>query len=53
MSFPKGIKILVIMKTGSKFVDKYLGHKSGVLLLEKRGRVKMKKIRSTCIYKAT
>lgn len=48
--FPKGAKLLVIMKDGSKLVDKYVETKHGTLILEK-GPIKYEFIRSTTIYK--
>ena len=48
--FPKGARILVIMKDGSKLVDKYVETKHGTLILEK-GPIKYEFIRSTTIYK--
>ena len=48
--FPKGARLLVIMKDGSKLVDKYVETKHGTLILEK-GPIKYEYIRSTTIYK--
>lgn len=50
--FPKGVKLLVILKDGSKIIDKYIETKSAHshLVLE-RHNIKYKDIRSTTIYK--
>lgn len=50
-SFNKGKRIIIILKNGDKFIDKYLGHKSGYIILKEKGRLKVNKIRSTGIYK--
>ena len=48
--FPKGVKLLVILKNGNKVIDKYVETKHNVLILE-RNKIKYEKIRSTTIYK--
>lgn len=48
--FPKGVKLLVILKNGSNIVDKYVETKHNVLILEKN-RIRYENIRSTTIYK--
>lgn len=49
-SFPKGVRVLVIMKDGSKLVDKYVETKHATLVLENR-TIKYENVRSTTIYK--
>lgn len=48
--FPKGVKLLVILKNGSKVIDKYVETKHNILILEKN-RIRYENIRSTTIYK--
>lgn len=48
--FPKGARLLVIMKDGSKLVDKYVETKNTTLVLENCS-LKYENIRSTTIYK--
>lgn len=48
--FPKGVKLLVILKNGSKVIDKYVETKHNILILEKN-KIKHENIRSTTIYK--
>lgn len=48
--FPKGARLLVIMKDGSKLVDKYVETKHATLVLENCS-LKYENIRSTTIYK--
>lgn len=48
--FPKGVRLLVILKNGNKVIDKYVETKHDILILEKN-RIKYENIRSTTIYK--
>ncbi len=50
-SFRKGKRLLIIFKDGTKEVDKFVGNKSGYLLMERLGRVKLSKVRSTSILR--
>ncbi len=49
--FRKGQKIHIIFTNGMAIVDKYIGKKSGVIIMENSGRIPLKKIRSTTIYR--
>lgn len=49
-AFPKGVRLLIIMKDGSKLIDKYVEIKHRTLVLE-NGTIKYENIRSTTIYK--
>lgn len=48
--FPRGVKLLVILKNGDKIIDKYVETKHNTLILE-QNNIKYEKIRSTTIYK--
>jgi hypothetical protein len=50
-SLQQGKRVKVFKRDGSSFIDKFLGHKSGVVLLEKAGRVKTAILRTLTIYK--
>ena len=50
-TFTKNLKLIVIMRDGQRFIDRYVGKKSGVVLLKKLGRVSLKLIRVIGIYK--
>jgi len=50
-SFHKGQKIFIIMKSGARFVVQYLCSKSGVICTEEAGRIAVKDIRTTGIYR--
>ena len=49
--FRKGQRILVIMSSGKKMIDKFKESKSGVIITESIGRIRMSDIRSTVIYR--
>jgi hypothetical protein len=49
--FRRGQKVFVVMKDGTKFVDKYIEQKSKVIIFENSGRVSLRKIRSNTIFR--
>lgn len=50
-TFPKGQKVLIIFKDGTQLVDRFVEKKSGVILFEDSGRIKIEDVRSTTVYK--
>ena len=44
-------RVIVMMRDGTKFVDKYIGKKSGVIILSKKGRISLDTIRNVSIYR--
>jgi len=49
--FRKGQRLIVTMRDGKKFVDKYDETKSGVVILRETGKHKIKDIRAITIYR--
>lgn len=49
--FRRGQRVMLIMTSGKRIIDKYVESKSGVILMRESGRVKTSKIRSAVIYK--
>ena len=49
--FKKGQKVFVILRDGSNFVDRFVEKKNGTIIFEERGRVPIKDIRTSTIYK--
>jgi len=50
-SAKKGKRVFIILRDGTRIVDKFLDHKSGYVLLEKHGRLPIDTIRSFSINK--
>jgi hypothetical protein len=50
-SVKKGKRVFIILRDGTKLVDKFLDHKSGHVILEKHGRIAIDQIRALSINK--
>jgi len=50
-SFRQGKRIIILFKDGTRLIDKYLGNKSGYLIMKENGRIKLSEVRQTGIYK--
>jgi hypothetical protein len=49
--FKKGVKLFVIRKDGTKFIDKFVEKKRAVIIFKNYDRVKIKDLRSITIYR--
>lgn len=47
----KGTTVLMTMRKGDKFVDKFYDKKGSYVILEQHGRVRISEIRAMSIYK--
>ena len=50
-SFRKGKRVIVTLSDGNKIIDKYVESKSGVVILERTGRLSLKKVRVITIFR--
>jgi hypothetical protein len=50
-TFKPGVKVRLIMRDGTTYVDKFVDKKSGCMIMEKLGRISLNRIRATAIYK--
>ena len=49
--FRKGQRIVITLRDGTRIVDKFVEHKSGVLITRDLGRTDLKKVRATTIFR--
>jgi hypothetical protein len=47
----KRTKVLVTLRTGETFIDRFKDKKSGVMIFEEAGKVPINTIRNTSVYK--
>ena len=47
----KGKRILIILKDGTKIVDKFKDKKSGMIITEKHGKIRTDTVKAMTIYK--
>lgn len=50
-TFRRGKKILIIMNDGEQIVDRYVEKKSGSIVVESRGEIRLSDVRACTIYK--
>ena len=50
-SFKQGKRIIIIFNDGTQAVDKFLGKKRGCIITQRLGRISLRKIRSTGVYR--
>ena len=49
--FRTGQRIMIILRNGGRYIDKFVEKKSGCMILCDHGRVQLKDIRSATIYR--
>jgi len=47
----KGKKVYIVLKNGTKFVDKFVDKKSGYVITEKNGKIKKSTMKTMTIFK--
>ena len=49
--YRRGQKVLVVMKNGDRYVERFVEKKNGVMIFEGGLKIKVKEVRMTTIYR--